>query len=114
MTDKYLTPTAVSVDRDGDNDIRLTLWVDPMSVETIRVKLPLADAVDLLRNFSNQVTYAVEDAVRSLQMGDCPQCKNARVVDDPDSKQGFNMHCPDCRPNPLPPFARPRIGGGVR
>lgn len=111
-------PHNVSVDHTSDNDIRLTLWVGD-GLESVRVEVPLGDALTMLRDLANHVAYAVEDAMVDVKAGDCPRCRNVRLVQEPaPGGRTQQVRCPDCGPAFAAArqdiWARPRVRGGTR
>lgn len=109
-----------NVDRTSDDDIRLTVYPEggDLSEDALHLVLPLDVAVGLLGQLVSQTMYAVTDATVGMVTGDCPTCKNTRLVDGAaPGGRTWRVHCPDCRPRfdkaSAHPFARPRIGGGI-
>lgn len=103
----------VSVGHDVDRNVVLTVWVDMLQGESLDIVLSPDRAATLLRDLTNQTTYALLDAARSIAQGDCSTCSNVRMIKTVDRGRESNDHCPDCRiPDAsFPP--RPRVGGGV-
>lgn len=109
-----------TVNRTSDDDIEVTLYPEGMDMRTdaIHVVLPVGVALDLLQTLVTQAVYAVKDVSASVAAGDCPICRNIRLVDaEAPGGRTQRVHCPECRPAfdeaHRHPFARPRIGGGV-
>lgn len=108
----------VGVDHTSDSDIRLTVWTDPLGGQNVTITVPLGEALDLAANLVNQVTYAARDAMVDVKTGDCPTCRNTRLVDVtlPGNRKS-NQRCPACgeayEAARRDVYARPRIGGGV-
>lgn len=103
---------SVSVERSPDQNITLTAWVD--FDHPIRIQMDLPGALDLLRDLANVTTSAATSAVTNIKRGDCPTCRNRRLVDVQRGTRTTNDHCPDCNTEDArDPWARPRLGGGI-
>lgn len=121
MTRPADTPIrSTQVDRTSDDDLRITLYPEggDMMTDAMHFVVPLGEALDLLSALATQTAYAVADASANIAAGDCPRCRNTRLVNEPKNGRDWNVHCPDCRPafdaGTRDPFKRPRIGGGIR
>jgi hypothetical protein len=111
-----LADPSISVDRDGNNNVQVTIWTDIINGEALRIRLSPGAAATLLRDLSNQVTYSLTGVAMSIARGDCETCRNTRMVQVPaPGGRMDNAHCPDCRTEmgrsgfPLVP----QVGGGL-
>jgi hypothetical protein len=80
--------------------IQLHNWRDPGDDAGAFAVLSPSEAMSLVHNVLAQLDPA--GLARHVQAGDCPTCKNTRLVDTPPApghKHGSNMRCPVCGPD---------------
>lgn len=109
---------SVSVDHDGNDRVRITVWSTDHQSADLRFLLDPDRALDFLALLANQVSHATTHAAAAMQMGDCATCRNTRLVEvEGPGRNPRNDRCPTCGPRYGPalaePFTRPRIGGGL-
>lgn len=109
---------SVSIDADSNHRVQFTVWTDVLNGEAFRFVLEPHEALGLLAQLANHAGHCATRAAQTIQAGDCPTCKNMRLIEVPaPGGRMSNDHCPDCRATLNAayhqPFARPRIGGGI-
>lgn len=106
---------SISVGVDVNDNVELTIWLDIIEAEAIRVSLSPGRAASLLRDLTNQTTYALTGSATSIARGDCGTCGNVRMVKvaAPGGRES-NNHCPDCSVETKGGYPlRPQVGGGL-
>lgn len=106
---------SISVSTDGNNNVTLTIWLDIINDDAVRVTLSPGRAAVLLRDLASQTTYAMAAAAVSVARGDCGTCGNTRMIKVPvPGGRESNDHCPDCQAQTRDSFPLvPQIGGGL-
>lgn len=114
-----LIDPSITIERDGNDNVCLTIWTNILEGEAVRVRLNPGVAASFLASLAQQTAYSLTRAAASIALGDCPTCKNTRFVKVLDRGRESDAHCPDCttpetrtiRGRDFPP--RPQIGGGL-
>ena len=89
---------SVSSDR-GDHAIDLVWYSDTEPGKRERVvRIPITELLDVMQTLNQRAFYALDDAVRAYEYGDCATCGNIRLVVQ-ETRAGYSerVHCPDCR-----------------
>lgn len=107
----------VSVDIDHDGGLRIYRWLNFESDDKVEIKVAAHEIPDLVRDLANHAMNALTGVAAQMQQGDCPRCRNTRLVEErkPNGRTE-SVHCPDCshlrQGEPFEIY--PRIGGGVK
>lgn len=111
----------MSMDRTGDHELQIrffdTSLDGPMGSVVFEHTIAPKDQPDFLRSVANLVATNLSDVAQDLVRGDCPTCRNRRLVDvELPNGRVTNEYCPDCMvgQNHGAAFEHyPLIGGGL-
>lgn len=101
-----------SIEHDGfDSSLVITLWGEGVEVDR-RVRIPVDQIPDFVRQVTSHGMYALSDAARRLEVGHCETCGNTGLVNVEKNGKPWSVNCPDCRDRwPDNPFQNaPQIG----
>lgn len=99
------TVTASSIGVDNDrigHGLRLHISARDVDGNRVRVEVevPAAQIPGLMVSIANHGGNILMGIADAWRMGDCPTCRNVRMVDVPrPNGSTWNEHCPDCGPS---------------
>lgn len=98
-----ITDAIVSVDNNR-LDHALTLHISAHGAEGKRLRIdvavPATHVPGLMREIVNHGGNLLTEIADEWRMGDCPTCRNIRMVDEPaPGGRTQRVHCPDCGPS---------------
>jgi hypothetical protein len=110
----------MSMDRTTDHELQIRFFdtdlEGPMGSVVFEHAIAPKDQPDFLRSVANFVGINLSEVAQDLVRGDCPTCRNMRLVEAPaPGGKTQNINCPECRkPGQGAPFEHyPIVGGGM-
>lgn len=108
----------MSVQNGKDNAIVLRFWAmaGAGTEDVLEYTIPPEEMLDFMRRVTQEVGIALDAVGLAMAYGDCPTCRNARLVDGQErGGRVEKINCPDCRGGGIPVAFRhyPIHGGGL-
>lgn len=80
-----------------DCALELTVWDRDMAGVERTVRIAVEDVTQFMADVVRHGGYALRDAARRLEVGDCRTCNNTGLVDVEKRGRSAAVNCPDCR-----------------